>query len=62
MACNTLNLQRKELTEATMRKEKEEGQINELKDSMVNVQGSLAEMESDLKLPVERLPPGNSSS
>ncbi|KAH9810257.1 hypothetical protein DFH28DRAFT_903234, partial [Melampsora americana] len=62
MARNTLSLRREELAAATLRQEREDGQIRELKSSMVNVQGSLAEMGSVLKLLVERLPAANGSS
>ncbi|KAH9813153.1 hypothetical protein DFH28DRAFT_897440, partial [Melampsora americana] len=62
MARDTLSLRREELTAATLRQEREDGQIHELKSSMVNVQGTLAEMGSVLKLLVERLPAGNGSS
>ncbi|KAH9820326.1 hypothetical protein DFH28DRAFT_1197479 [Melampsora americana] len=61
MGQETLALRREELAAATSRKEKTEEHIDGLKSSVSNVQGTLAEMGSVLKLLVERIPGTNTS-
>ncbi|KAH9816290.1 hypothetical protein DFH28DRAFT_927634 [Melampsora americana] len=61
VARNTLTLQWEELAAATTCKGKKDGQIDELKSSISNVQGTLAEMGLVSKLLLEQLPSSSGS-
>ncbi|KAH9813701.1 hypothetical protein DFH28DRAFT_896303, partial [Melampsora americana] len=59
MARDTIQLQREELQAAGAREDKKDDAVNELKLSMANVQGTLSDMGSMLKMLAERLPAAN---
>ncbi|KAH9816137.1 hypothetical protein DFH28DRAFT_891533, partial [Melampsora americana] len=56
-AKDTIQLRREELAAATAREDKKDETVNDLKSSMANVQGTLTEMGSMLKMLAQKLNP-----
>ncbi|KAH9807965.1 hypothetical protein DFH28DRAFT_892475, partial [Melampsora americana] len=61
-ARETIQLRREELQAATAREDKKDETVNDLKASMANVQGTLSEMGSVLKMLAQKLTPEDGST